>query len=452
MQTAQALSGVIYLVDWVSDDFEFLAASAKRTIALHRSAIGSDRAWADRRGRALRGRIARDLEHYEQGVERSRRKLAFAFDDEERDTLVNGLRATNQALARLAAVITWMRVGRDSEVSPAPVLFAEEAGRNILARACEVTAVTDADPEYATRVPTAPWVVPLSRGSPEPLVVFLPPHERGSALLYPLLVHEIAHTALPRCGLVTRAKDRLGDRWASAIEEAAGFLGAYEGQGREIAVANAGLRLHYWLRELLCDAIALSYCGPSYLYAFAAAALQRELGGIGESHPPAADRIASMIAFTRKLGWGDVHENNASPMSTWLVQASNARLSGLKDYDERLLREMIPLSQGVHELVSAEFESVVLRPAGMSQLIEVAELMDLGVLPAQLATGGAADRRTILYAAWQQVLRNGSKWNGDAPSAMAVALADQKYQDFVERAIELSFVVDAWGERRGTVI
>src|SRR5947209_3731216 len=144
-------------MDWLPLDFDFLAGSAERAIAHHRAAVGGDVSWRNRRGQELRRRVVGDLDYYQAHIARLRPKFGFAKDATHQRVIVEDLRAANLALDRLGGVVSWLLAANHPDSAAVPVLFAEEAGRALLRRSCEVTVVTDADPVYATPVPTAAW-------------------------------------------------------------------------------------------------------------------------------------------------------------------------------------------------------------------------------------------------------------------------------------------------------
>lgn len=429
----------------VEDDFAFVVASARRVILQHRSAVApSGRIVRRTRGSALRARIIAELEHYESLLPRSETKFALSDEAGKRSALL-GARSIGVALTRLDAAVTWVEAGGRPDVQFAQVFFAEEAGSAILQRPCEVVTVPSAEFGYATPVPTVRWQTAPAVGALEPVVVFVPPHEQVSTLFLPLLAHEVSHSEVERedQALLGRVKQRRGSGWAEAVEEAAGPLEAEQALGRDAAVVRAESRLERWTTEFLCDSFALAYCGPSYLYAFATVALSRELTGTGETHPPPAERLKAMLILCDDLGWES--SSAQTPVARWVNAAAEARLSPLSDFDERLLRETIPIANVVHRIVREHLGDAVLSPVAIEHMhvAEIGDLLLAGVLPAQLRNGDGAHARAIVHVAWQQVTA------ARRPDQLPEVLSDADYQRLLGRAIELSYVVDAWGSGGG---
>lgn len=433
-------------MDWTEDDFEFLLASARRAIGQYRTELTRRGALSDqRRGAALRGRIRQDLDAYEQELRRRESQFRL-IDVDVKSVTTEALREVNLEVGRLGSVVAWALSADRPDQKLAPVFFAEEAAAAILQRACEVVVVPSAETEYATPVPTATWKASASvdDNSPEPIVVFLPPSEHASGLLLPLLVHEVAHTAVAVHKLIGRTKDVYGEEWATAVSDVAGPLEADHGMTRRAALFTAEARFERFVKELLCDALATAYCGPSYLFAFSAVVLRRELGGMGEAHPPAVDRVAAMRDLLARLGWKGFGPDPDTRMGIWLRRVANAGLSGLSNFDQALLQEIPPLAVRIQELVLEHLGNASLSPDRLVAVDEISQLLKLGILPAQLAEDAPADRRAILHAAWEWTFSHEAPWGGDRPASLPRALDDTRFQDLVGRAVEMSFVAEAW--------
>lgn len=439
-------------MDGLGGDFAYLVESARRTIAQYEVELarqgGVDEA---RRGKVLRLKIQAELAHFEETLQRS--VYNFTMDSEHVKLVeVENVRGTNLSLLRLESAITWARLAEHPDQELAPLYFAEEAGAALIRRPCEVVVIPGADGIYGTPIGVVPWVDP-SEGPTEPIVVFIPPSETESSLLFPLLIHEIAHTAVARHELLVKVKKRFSEDWQTTVNEAAGLIEAtVEGEDnvarRDAALFKSEFRLEQWANELLCDALATLYCGPPYLYAFAAWVLRRELSGTGESHPPAADRVLSMLTLLeRRMGWTEV--DRLGPMGEWLRFVSNAKLpvGDVSDFDRRLLQTMQPLAQCVHEIAQEHVGDTAFRPEDARQLEQISMLLKLGILPAQLEDDTAADPRTILLAGWHHILGLSTD-SPPGPGQLPVALGDVPLQKLLSRGIELSYVVGAWGSSR----
>lgn len=264
-----------------------------------------------------------------------------------------------------------------------------------------------------------------------PVLLFFPRSEAGNALLLPLLVHELGHPAWLRHGL--------GDELWTTLEQSEEWSIVDAALNHpKIAREDLSIRLRERLEELFCDALACTLLGPSYLMAFVGWASVMGLAEARREHPPSILRMELMLSHLRSSHWGVVLD--AFPGVTgWLdgLIAEDLRLHGIDTNTVEAIyavhKHIVGLAErtaGPHSFSAQEYAS---------QEQDLLGFLDDDLLPAQLNHEGEwADRRAILLASWAHGVGN------QGPSHIASMLVDRRYQAFVDKALEMSRVLEHW--------
>jgi hypothetical protein len=264
-----------------------------------------------------------------------------------------------------------------------------------------------------------------------PVVFFLPAGDPSNALLMPILAHEVGHAAVERGDLGGEVLRRV---------DATKLNGLFA-----TCLARAGnpdptpWQIHFvgWLDELLCDALATVLCGPSMLFAAAAFLPASDPGTLG-SHPFPGDRIRLCLEQLSELGWDEVLNANCPNTTTWLRALTPPLSSG--DPREEFLRGSVDLLKEPLLAVAKEHASGALNPQDFRAVSHrLAELITAQIPPAQV-DGDPADPWAITLAAW---LRQFVAC-GDSVGALAAAVSNREFNDFVHKSIEMARIARLW--------
>ena len=165
---------------------------------------------------------------------------------------------------------------------------------------------------------------------PTPVAFFVPVLSPFNALMTPLLVHEIGHTAILQANLgsstMSVASDDLNTLLAKHLSDA-------DPETR----FKVQTHLVSWVDELLCDSLATAICGPGYLFAAASFLPATAHDDPASSHPFPSDRLRFSLASLDSSGWSDFMAATCPETVGWLRQRATPRTptSG----QERFLRE-----------------------------------------------------------------------------------------------------------------
>jgi len=144
--------------------------------------------------------------------------------------------------------------------------------------------------------------------SPLPVFTFIihPESVVGTSLLYPLLFHEVGHSALSTSSSNTsfvnlgRALDRIDDEYIFRTSSAGG--------GSKKKLINEWNMKRYWDmwgRELFCDYYAVLATGPAYLHAMVNYLSGTYPFDVSPTHPPIQLRLDFARLMSEKLGITD---------------------------------------------------------------------------------------------------------------------------------------------------
>ena len=268
---------------------------------------------------------------------------------------------------------------------------------------------------------------------PTPVAFFVPVLSPFNALMTPLLVHEIGHTAILQANLGSAAM-------SAASDDLNRLLARYVSDAETTTRFKVQTQLVDWVDELLCDSLATAICGPSYLFATASFLPATAHDDPASSHPFPSDRLRFSLASLEASGWSDFMEATCPETVGWLRQRVTPRTPTSRQ--ERFLREaceaLAPaiestVSKHVSEAIDAEGYAAV-APHALGQLrmrVPASEIDQEPIGPWQ-----------ILVLGWQWSF----EVHGDSPATLAQAPNDPELSRVLLRAIEMAQIRRLWSD------
>jgi hypothetical protein len=344
----------------------------------------------------------------------------------------------------LQSSLTWVDAITNPPIDLGTKYFIELAARRLVTADVDLVLVPAADSSYATysdpyRNIISDWGDPSKIEGDRVTIVFLPRREQRSALLHPLILHELGHAVCRDHGLTKSAlekamkRKRLLKRFGQASAEVKSRDNVVDQEAALTVIAG----LRSWTEEALCDAIASFYLGPTYLYSFVVEVLGGNIDRAGSTHPPPRKRIALMLDHLDSLGWAPVMSRYAGPLDEWLRHSVS---NGPTYSEERdFLVWMLDATAGdVRRLVGGQLGSHSLAP-DEAVLEEIDELLDAGIPPAQ-SRKGAIDPRAVSLGCWLHALQDAG---GDIASLPRAADA-KGIEGLLSKGLEMAALVNAW--------
>jgi len=376
---------------------------------------------------------------------RSRRAEFLTLPDEaSRIGGVIEMRSLVRWAQELQSSLTWVDAISDPPLDLGTKYFIELAARRLITPDVDLVLVPAADSSYATysdpyRKIVSEWGNPATIEGDRVTIVFLPRREQRSALLHPLILHELSHAVCSDHGLTRRAlekamkRKRLRKRFGQAAEAVKARDNVVD-QEAALTVA-AGLRS--WTEEAICDAIASFYLGPTYLYSFVVEVLGGNIDRSGSTHPPPRKRIALMLDHLDSLGWAPIMSRYAGPLDEWLRHsvANGPAYSEERDF---LVWMLETTASDLRSLVGRQLDSHSLTPDD-AVLEEIDELLAAGIPPAQSHIG-TIDPRSVSLGCWLHALQNAG---GDITS-LPLAADASGIEGLLSKGLEMAALVNAW--------
>lgn len=432
----------------LEDEFEFVAGSAHRAAALQRAVCTPVASDPEAGGRALARHLDLLYQAIEAHIARRRAEFSSAPDDTVREDAIVEMRRLVWEVRNLQSNMSWLQAAQRPPLDLGTTYFVENVARALVAPNVEVTVVAADRPSYATSSdPWEPWITAWGTGVPgsEPtvVVVFVPQRERLSGLLHPLIVHELGHATDSEHGIIdeiwqdARGRSRLSARFSAAVSAFA--------RSRRLDVAQArdhvAERLRYWLAEVFCDSVAVHHLGPTYLYSFLAEVVAASIDETGPKHPPPRQRTRLLLEQLDKLGWKDAMERGDPELNAWVRDLASVTPT-YSDVEGFLTWAVDDLRALVRRKVDRLLKNRTFAP-NPEELAEVATLLEVGIPPAQLSSGAAVARESIILACWHAALAGA----GYGPKALADAPDAPELADLLPAALELSALTASWETR-----
>lgn len=380
-------------------------------------------------------------------IERLEERFLSASTHAARLAIVTEMRFLNHQVQFVHEATPWLESAQESRLALGVTYFIDEAVESVVQRSAGV--VAPADPIYMYSTYSWPFRallkelrVPRST-EPVPIILFYPAQEAASLLFHPIFVHELGHTAIDEHDLADRVLDNDPDRtdFGTAYANAVAAFAADEAIQPTEAAALIDEGLAYWLEEVICDALALLFLGPSYLLSFAAFGLSMSRSEPSSDHPPLTLRLALLLAALEFDGWLEILRPTIPRTLAWLEDlASTPADPGNRAID--FFRDaMVALWPTVYREMKTYLNAGVYDPAAFEAVAAaIDERLTLWILPAQLEDGSPADRRALLLAGWLHLIGGA----GDDPSAIAAILKRRRFHDFLAKALEMSAVAEKW--------
>ena len=273
-----------------------------------------------------------------------------------------------------------------------------------------------------------------SQGSePTPVAFFVPVLSPFNALMTPLLVHEIGHTAILQADLGSTTMSVASDDLNTLLAE---HLSGADPETR----FTVKTQLVGWVDELLCDSLATAICGPSYLFAAAAFLPATAHDDPASSHPFPSYRLQFSLASLKSTGWSDFMAATCPETIEWLRRRATLRTppSGQERFLYEACEALAPaiestVSNHVSEAIDAEGYAAV-APHALDQLrmrVPASEIDQEPIGPWQ-----------ILVLGWQWSF----EVHGDSPATLAQAPNDPELSRVLLRAIEMAQIRRLWSD------
>lgn len=398
------------------------------------------------RGTALVEVVRQALDGLKAAVAGLAAEFGKAGDDKDREAVVEKARGFSYNLRLLHMALPWIESARRLGVSQGELLLFDEMGEAILGTPVDVVPTPEATYMYAARPrPFRSAFRAIKHPYPSvapPVIVYYPTAERQSLFMHLCMAHELGHGGVLERDLL-RAVEKVSTAQSSDVTarlaEAGLILHRDTALDKTLAQARARVAFRDWLEEALCDALALSYLGPSYLLTSVAFGLQFSGRAPSESHPSQSFRTSLLLDQMDEVGWLAEFEDALPNMANWIK--SIASQTSTPNGDAYLLKveETIRLLAGSVRAV-ASLSGHAFLPTNFKDGDELAELMEARILPAQLLSGQPADRRSIIYAGWL----HGFMEHGDNPASLVAITSDRSFQAFLTKAIEMSAILEKW--------
>jgi hypothetical protein len=429
----------------LDDDFGFVAASVDRAVQQQRSACDVVLRDPSTSGHALAQHLALAYDSIGQRVESRRASYNRVLDDPMRLDAIVEMRQLLWDVRELQSNLEWLDAAQKSPLDLGTRYFVEDIARAIVARHMELTIVSGVKASYATSSdPWEPLIKAWGSGIPskEPtvVVVFLPRREEASALLHPLIVHELGHAADERHNLVTaiwskaQKRVRMSKRFKEAVQQ---FATSGETDVKE-ARDHVAARLRCWIAEMLCDSIAVHHLGPSYLYSFLTEVVAGNIDKPGLKHPTPRQRVRHMTVALSSMNWDPIMRAGDQKLYAWIGQQCEQRPSH-GPIEEFLSWAIDDLAAVIRHATRRLLKKRVFLP-DPNEIGEAQTLLEAGIPPAQRLTGESIARETVLLACWHAALIS----NGTGPEALPCAPDTPELAKLLPAALELSALTHAW--------
>lgn len=437
-----------------ADSFAFVLASARRALEQVRT---DERLVTPPpgRGAALAAHVSAMVELIGARITATEAQFATAHLEAAKEALVRNLRLYMQLARALHEALPWFERSGAPSVDLGTKYFTDEMASAIVGTGVETVSVPDSTYMYSTlswpfRLTALEYMkVDVADGT-RPIVLFFPLKEAHSVLLHAIIAHELGHSAVDEHDLVRAVLDPVRSEVVvkEGLATATQFFQDTLGADATAAERMAQSRLAAWVEELLCDALALQYLGPSYLFSFGAFVLASHWTDPQPTHPPPTLRVAMLVDQLTDLGWSPWLTQRFPGTWDWFVWVKETALPLMTPDNKFLLDVVRSRSAAIANAARARVGDATYLPAMFTNgdaEAQLAALLSRRILPVEL-DGVAVDRRDILLSGWCYALKTNPDGSArrDAPSSMASAVSDASLQRFLSKALELSTVSEMW--------
>ncbi|WP_419854655.1 hypothetical protein [Candidatus Poriferisodalis sp.] len=268
---------------------------------------------------------------------------------------------------------------------------------------------------------------------PTPVAFFVPVLDPFNALLMPLLVHEIGHTAIFQASL--------GSATMSLASADLNDLLAQHFSGAETeTLFRSQTQLVGWVDELLCDSLAAAVCGPSYLFAAASFLPATAQDDPASSHPFPSERLRTVLESLTRAGWGDFLAATCPETAEWLRQ--QAAPSAPANQQEEFLRSACSvLVPAIESTIAGHVQTPIDADAYYTLAPEAMGQLRMRVPPSEVDQQPIGPWE-ILVVGWQWFFQ----MHGDSPATLVEATRDLELSRVLLRAIEMSQIRQLWSD------
>ena len=268
---------------------------------------------------------------------------------------------------------------------------------------------------------------------PTPVAFFVPVLSPFNALMTPLLVHEIGHTAILQANLGSATMSAASADLNSLLEKH--FYDA-ETETR----FKVQTRLVGWADELLCDSMATAVCGPSYLFAAASFLPATARDDSSSSHPFPSYRLRLSLASLEYAGWGDFMATTCPETVAWLRRRATPDKPTSRQ--ARFLQDACEALAPAIESTVADHVSAAIDAKGYAAVAPHAlDQMRMRV-PASEIDQAPIGSWQIVVLGWQRAFET----YGDSPTTLAQAPNDPELSRVLLRAIEMAQIRRHWSD------
>jgi hypothetical protein len=272
---------------------------------------------------------------------------------------------------------------------------------------------------------------PHSLPHPHPVAFHVPGLSPTNAMLAPILAHEVGHTSWSQA--VNAQLDGAFDRSAVESELKAGVkAGATPKELKE--------GFEFWCQELMCDALAATLTGPSFLFAsayFLPAPAEGRIGG----HPYPRDRIRFTLRILEEHDWIPVLQDLVPEVLAWCQELAASPELGGSPAETALRQAMVIMEPAMIRVASGVAQNRVTADQFMAYRQELFDHLDLEIPPVS-AEGIPCSPWLIILAGWLHELR--SKGADSIDSIPGIA-SGERLNRFLLKTVELSGVMALWG-------
>ena len=424
-------------------DLQLLLASARHEIAALRDDPRLSTTLPGKRGTALRHHVLDLIGAVEH---RMAQEPGGGASQRARSAFARSMRQSIGMLQGAHAALPWLEATRTPTVNLGSLYVTEEWARILVGADVDLVVVPDPEFMYATTswpfsavINQTPGFAPAN--TRRPVVLNYPLSDADRVLLHPIFAHELGHATVDEYQLVDAVATELDNdpAFTMALQNTVNDMVA--GTGLTQTQVSGMLRgwLRDWIEELLCDHLAIETAGPAFMWPFALFVLPHGYGEVGREHPPNTVRMRLALEHLARRGWRPYMDRVAPGITSWLDQIA-ADATGALDRPFAFLRDqLLGHASVLQDAAMARAGGDALDPAASEPAAdEAAGLLERLILPVGL--GDPLDGRAILLGGWQRAIAE----HGDHPAGLVEALTDQRIQELVGKAIEMSTVASAW--------
>ena len=269
---------------------------------------------------------------------------------------------------------------------------------------------------------------------PTPVAFLVPVLSPFNALMMPLLVHEIGHTAILQADLGSAAM-------SAASADLNELLAQYVSDAGTETRFKVQTRLVDWVDELLCDRLATAICGPSYLFAAASFLPTTANDDPESSHPFPSDRLRFCLKSLEFTGWSGFMEGMCPETVRWLRRRATPGepTSSL----ERFLRDACEaLAPAIESTVASHVPTAAINAEAYASIAPHAMNHLRMRVPASEIDEEPLGPWQILMLGWQRSF----EVRGDSPATLAQAPNDLELSRVLLRAIEMAQIRRLWSD------